>query len=140
MSDEYIAALAAEELRVSCPGPAGCHGYQNWCPECGTVSHVCDDPQCDAHRRDTDVLKELEETTERLRHAAKECKKIEDMMRSSEGDNTTDMRIELRRMTARFESGEKATSEIEGELREIRAPGSNLVPRKEGSRLRPRGR
>ncbi len=55
-------------------------------------------------------------------------------------DKTRDLRWEVRQAAGRFEGAEKETRELEEELREIRAPGSNLIPRKEGSKFRPRDR
>ena len=42
-----------------CPGRGKCHGPQNWCPECGDVDLVCDDPQCDVHLRGEERLARL---------------------------------------------------------------------------------
>ncbi len=140
MSDELIFDYIVGELEKSCPGPEGCHGCQNWCPKCGSVGHVCDDPGCDAHRRDTDVLRDMAYVTHIMVKAAEECRWLEKLLCGAAEDKTKDLTWQLRQAVSRYESGEKETSEIEGELREIRAPGSNLVPRKEGSKFRPRGR
>ena len=34
-----------------CPGRIKCHGPASWCPECGDVDLVCDDPNCEVHAR-----------------------------------------------------------------------------------------
>jgi hypothetical protein len=34
-----------------CPGRFRCHGLASWCPKCGEVDLVCDDPNCDFHAR-----------------------------------------------------------------------------------------
>lgn len=140
MSDEYIAQLIMDELRESCPGETGCHGCQSWCPKCGSVGHVCDDPGCDAHRRDTDVLRDLEGSRKRTAGLAAECKKIEETLLSMEGDRITDVRIELRRAATRYEREERENRELEDELREITAPGSMLVPRIPGAKHVPKDR
>jgi hypothetical protein len=33
-----------------CAGEGACHGAQRWCDECGDVSRVCDDIDCDVPR------------------------------------------------------------------------------------------
>ena len=35
-----------------CAGEGRCHGPVSWCPNCGDVTQVCDDPSwCDIHPR-----------------------------------------------------------------------------------------
>lgn len=34
-----------------CSGFGKCHGCLNWCIECGNVSMMCDDSECEVHRR-----------------------------------------------------------------------------------------
>jgi len=38
-----------EPEESDCPGEGKCHGPVNFCPECGEVDDVCDDPNCDLH-------------------------------------------------------------------------------------------
>lgn len=140
MSDEYIAQLIVDELRESCPGPVGCHGCQGWCPKCGTVSHVCDDPECDTHRRDTDVKRELEEAVRTVRSAASACHGIESVLLLEEAGVNHDYRMAIRRAVSDFLYAEKELIKLEEELREIEAPGSSLVPRRSGSKWVPRDR
>jgi len=52
--------LILDELEATCPGPDACHGFQSWCPRCDDVSRVCDDQGCKTHKRDVDVLREME--------------------------------------------------------------------------------
>lgn len=40
-----------------CPGRFKCHGPVSWCPECGDVDLICDDPKCDAHPRGKELEK-----------------------------------------------------------------------------------
>lgn len=140
MSDEYIAQMMVDELRESCPGETGCHGCQSWCPKCGSVGHVCDDPGCDAHRRDTDVLRDLVDMKNGMARVAEDCRRMEKLMFGSAEDKVRDLRWQLKQAATRFEGCEKEIGELQDELREIRAPGSRLVPRKEGSKFIPRDR
>lgn len=38
-------------MSIECPGRFRCHGPASWCPECGDVDLICDDPHCDVHLR-----------------------------------------------------------------------------------------
>lgn len=38
-----------ESSDPACPGSGKCHGPVKWCPDCGDVGDVCDDPRCDSH-------------------------------------------------------------------------------------------
>lgn len=46
-----------------CPGRFKCHGPASFCPECGDVDLICDDPRCDVHARGN----ERERDVKRLR-------------------------------------------------------------------------
>ena len=130
MSDEYIAASIEAELAETCPGDKKCHGCVGWCPLCGDTGHVCDDPDCDTHRRDTDVLKDISELEGLARLYATECQRwevavlVEPKMERS--------RRELRTAASNFAMYEKDLTELEEELEEVRRPWSFLVPRPPG--------
>lgn len=96
------------------------------------MGHVCDDPECDSHRRDTDVKKELEEAIRAVKSASERCRDLEDALRLEEAETHHDYRMALRRTVSDFLYAEKELLELEEELREIEAPGSKLVPRKPG--------
>ncbi len=127
MSDEYIAALIEAELVELCPGERKCHGCVAWCPVCGDTGHVCDDPECDTHRRETDVLKDLVEAQDMVKHAANECKRWEEAVLVE--PKMARSRAELRKAASNFLNYEKELYEYEEELEELRKPWSFLVPR-----------
>ena len=104
------------------------------------MSHVCDDPRCDTHRRDTDVKKELEEAVRTVKTAAAKCRDLEGILLLEEAGANHDYRMAMRRAVSDFLYAEKEMVELEEELREIEAPGSNLVPREPGSKWTPRDR
>lgn len=137
MSDEYIAKLVEDELVETCPGEKSCHGCVSWCPLCGDTGHVCDDPECDTHRRETDVLPDMQEAEEALFLDALECKRWEEAI-LVEGKMERPRR-ELQSAVERFKEDEKYLNELEEELQEIRRPSSFLVLRHAGKR-RPRRR
>lgn len=110
----------------TCPGEKKCHGCVGWCPLCGDTGHVCDDPGCDTHRRDTDVLKDMSEIGGLARLCAAEAKKWETAILA---DDTPSTRGMLRGAVNHFLMYEKDLLELEEELEEIRRPWSFLVPR-----------
>jgi hypothetical protein len=152
MSDEYIYAMILEELRETCPGPKGCHGFQSWCPVCGDVGHVCNDPRCDTHRRDTDVQANIRVIERSMRACAQACRRIERLMqaRPKTGPAVASPRPkpweppsleqELGWKVREYEDLEKDVRELEGELMEIQGAGADLVPRGEGAKTVPKDR
>ena len=137
LSDEYIANLIAEELEHSCPGETGCHGCQSWCPLCGSVGHVCDDPECNTHRRDVDVLSDMGGIERDLARCAKEVHRLEievietekelprwSVFREQSQDRDYMRRRALGAAAGRCDDLEREMAELEEELTEIRAPGS----------------
>lgn len=130
MSDEYIAKLIEAELVETCPGENKCHGSVGWCPLCGDTGHVCDDPNCDTHRRDTDVLKDIKEVKDLVHLHAVECRRWEFAI-LAEGKMDKPRR-ELRKSADNFLMYEKDLWELEEELEEVRRPWGFLIPRAPG--------
>ncbi len=140
MSDEYIAQLIVDELERLCQGNASCHGCQSWCPKCGTVDHVCDDPECDTHRRDTDVERDLVDARSMVTSAAKKCNRLEQELLPQRLQGMDDVRRALRSAISDFSYAERQVLDLEEELREVTGPGSKLVPRRPESKRVPRDR
>lgn len=57
-----------------CPGKFKCHGPASWCPDCGDVDLVCDDPECEAHPRYEDRCEREWKAKERMDEALAEYK------------------------------------------------------------------
>ncbi len=138
MSDSYIAEMITEELRRSCHGPTACHGCISWCPACGPTSHVCDDPECDTHRREIDVKRDMEEAEEKVAKTVALCIRREEELLARE-ERASDVgwtRMELRRAVRDHDLAERELGELGDELEGMRAPWANLVPRRPGDTKR----
>ena len=59
-----------------CPGKHRCHGCRSWCPNCGDVDLLCDDPDCEAHMRTEEVRNELKYYFNEYERAAEEVNRL----------------------------------------------------------------
>lgn len=42
-----------------CPGEGRCHGCLKWCSYCGDCDLMCDDPECDTHKRIEEIQRDF---------------------------------------------------------------------------------
>lgn len=136
MSDEYIAQLIVGELTSMCPGDRACHGCLHWCPVCGDVANVCDDPRCDSHPREKDQLRKMGRIEKELARLAAETKKWEERLLAQTDNQTAGAtpggcREHIKRTCERMRATEADLAEEEERLEAVRRAGAKLVPRPE---------
>ena len=141
MGDEYTAKLILDELTETCPGDLACHGCLHWCPVCGDVANVCDDPRCDSHPRVEDQLRKIEKLKGELAKLAADAKRWEERLLQetdlSSGSRMAGIRVEIRRVYEWARATEPDLDEEEEKLKAVRTAGVKLVPRPKPRRENP---
>lgn len=123
----------SERPGEECTGQGTCHGCLGWCSICGTVSHVCDFPECDWHRRPEDVQRDLDALRRDFSDTAKKDWERERRL----GQDNREFRSWARSAASELRRMEKEEAELEEELEATMKAGSLLKPRRSKQAAQP---